>query len=70
MISTEGKTIAVVGATGRQGRQVVRHLLQGGWRVRALTRKPESKRALELKAAGAEIRIADLDDPASLEAAF
>lgn len=70
MISTEGKTIAVVGATGRQGGQVLRHLLQQGWRVRALTRKPESKKALELKALGAELRKADLEDPASLEAAF
>ena len=70
MISTEGKTIAVVGATGRQGGQVVRHLLDQGWRVRALTRKPESKKALELKALGAEVMKADLEDPASLEAAF
>jgi uncharacterized protein YbjT (DUF2867 family) len=70
MISTEGKTIAVVGATGRQGEQVVRHLLPAGWRVRALTRKPEGKKALALRALGAEVRKADLDDPASLEAAF
>jgi uncharacterized protein YbjT (DUF2867 family) len=70
MISTEGKTIAVVGATGRQGGQVVRHLLKGGWRVRALTRKPESQKALELKALGAEVQKADLEDRSSLEAAF
>ena len=37
MISTEGKSIVVVGATGKQGGQVARHLLQQGWRVRALT---------------------------------
>src|SRR5919197_304012 len=70
MISTEGKTIAVVGATGRQGGQVVRHLLHQGWHVRALTRKPQSKKALELKALGAEVWKADLEDQASLEAAF
>jgi uncharacterized protein YbjT (DUF2867 family) len=70
MISTEGKTIAVIGATGRQGGQVVRQLLPQGWRVRALTRKPESQKALELKALGAEVRKANLEDPASLEAAF
>jgi len=70
MILTEGKTIAVIGATGRQGGQVVRQLLQQGWRVRALTRKPESQKALALKSSGAEIRKADLEDPASLEAAF
>ncbi|HSL31788.1 MAG TPA: NmrA/HSCARG family protein [Anaerolineales bacterium] len=70
MISTEGKTIAVVGATGRQGGQVVRHLLKQGWRVRALTRKPEGKRAAELRSLGAEIVQANLEDKASLEAAF
>src|ERR1044071_9300812 len=70
MISTEGKTIAVVGATGRQGEQVVRHLIPAGWRVWALTPKPEGKKALALKALGAEVGKADLDDPASLEAAF
>lgn len=70
MITKEGKTIAVVGATGRQGSQVVRHLLQQGWRVRALTRKPESKKAAQLKASGAEVVKADLEDKASLEAAF
>jgi uncharacterized protein YbjT (DUF2867 family) len=70
MISPEGKTIAVVGATGRQGGQVVRHLLDQGWQVRALTRKPESKKARELKALGADVRKADLEDPASLESAF
>ncbi|HEX5808148.1 MAG TPA: NmrA/HSCARG family protein [Anaerolineales bacterium] len=70
MISTEGKTIVVIGATGRQGGQVVRHLLGEGWGVRALTRKPESKKAMELKASGAEIVGGDLEDKASLEAAF
>jgi len=70
MISTDGKTIAVVGATGRQGGQVARHLLQQGWRVRALTRKPEGKRAAALRALGAEVVRADLEDCASLGAAF
>ncbi len=70
MISTEGKIIVVVGATGRQGGQVVRHLLKQGWRVRALTRKPEGKKAAELKALGAEVVRANLDDKTSLEAAF
>jgi uncharacterized protein YbjT (DUF2867 family) len=70
MISTEGKTIAVVGATGRQGGQVVRHLLEKGWKVRALTRTPESKKAAALKELGVDIVKADLEDKASLEAAF
>ena len=70
MISTEGKTIAVVGATGRQGGQVVRQLLRQGWQVRALTRNPASKKALALKALGAELAKADLDDMVSLKTAF
>jgi uncharacterized protein YbjT (DUF2867 family) len=70
MISTEGKTIAVIGATGRQGGQVARHLLAQGWRVRALTRSPESKKSAALKDLGAEIVKASLEDRASLEEAF
>lgn len=70
MISTEGKTIVVVGATGRQGGAVTRHLLKHGWGVRGLTRKPESKKAAELKALGVEVVKADLGDRSSLEAAF
>jgi uncharacterized protein YbjT (DUF2867 family) len=34
--------VAVIGATGRQGSAVVRHLLRNKWRVRALTRDPSS----------------------------
>src|SRR5215217_9022612 len=70
MIFTEDKTIAVIGATGRQGGQVVRHLLNHGWQVRGLTRNPESKKAAALKALGVEVVKADLEDKASLEAAF
>ena len=70
MISTEGKTIVVIGATGRQGSQVVRHLLPQGWRIRAITRKPESKKAQALKALGADVVKADLEDQGSLESAF
>lgn len=70
MISKEGKTIVVIGATGRQGGPVTRHLLQQGWRVRAVTRKPESKKAAELRTLGAEVVKANLEDKASLEAAF
>ena len=70
MISQQGKTIVVVGATGRQGGQVARHLLNQGWTVRALTRKPQSKKAAALKELGADLAQADLEDRASLEAAF
>jgi uncharacterized protein YbjT (DUF2867 family) len=70
MISTEGKTIVVVGATGRQGGQVVRNLLDQGWRVRAVTRTPQSKKAVALKALDVEVVKADLEDKATLESAF
>jgi uncharacterized protein YbjT (DUF2867 family) len=70
MVSTEGKRIVVVGATGRQGGQVARHLLNHGWRVVGLTRKPESKKAGALKTLGVELAQADLEDIPSLEAAF
>ncbi|HET9589050.1 MAG TPA: NmrA/HSCARG family protein, partial [Anaerolineales bacterium] len=70
MISTEGKTTVVIGATGRQGGPVARHLLTDGWTVRALTRKPEGKKAAALRQLGAEVVRADLNQPASLDAAF
>jgi uncharacterized protein YbjT (DUF2867 family) len=70
MISKEGKTVVVLGATGRQGGQVARHLVKEGWQVRAVTRKPESKKAADLKALGTEVVQADMNDQNSLEAAF
>ena len=69
-MSTTGQTIAVLGATGRQGGQVVRHLLAGGWNVRALTRAPDAVNAAELGRLGARVVRADLEDQASLEGAF
>lgn len=38
--------ILVAGATGNQGGAALRHLLADGWKVRALTRNPDSKRVL------------------------
>jgi uncharacterized protein YbjT (DUF2867 family) len=68
---TNGKTILVTGATGAQGGSVVRHLLKGGkFKVRCLTRKPDSERARALAEAGAEIVRGDLGYPESLEAAM
>lgn len=69
-MSTTGRSIAVVGATGRQGGQVARHLLDDGWNVRALTRSPDGKKAAELRRLGADIVRADLEDQASLARAF
>lgn len=69
----EKKIIAVVGATGAQGGGLVRAILadpDGGFAVRALTRNPESETALALRAQGAEVVRADLDDAESLAAAL
>jgi uncharacterized protein YbjT (DUF2867 family) len=69
-MSTSGRTIVVVGATGRQGGQVIRHLLEDGWHVRALTRKPDGKKAAPLREQNVDIVRADLEDPTSLDEAF
>jgi uncharacterized protein YbjT (DUF2867 family) len=70
MTSSEEKIIVVTGATGLQGGAVTWHLLKEGWRVRALTRNPESKKAQALAALGAEVVQVDLNDVASLRPAF
>ncbi|MGI5154023.1 SDR family oxidoreductase [Microbispora sp. CA-102843] len=59
-------TILVTGATGTVGRQVVRHLLERGRKVRALTRDP-GRAVLPY---GVEAAAGDLTDAAGLEAAF
>ncbi|KAJ0164100.1 NmrA-like family domain-containing protein 1 [Colletotrichum tanaceti] len=67
------KLIAVVGATGNQGGSVARRFLAAGYRVRALTRDVSSPAATALAAAlgpDLELVTADLEDVASLEAAF
>ena len=51
--------VAVVGATGRQGSAVVRHLLREGWQVRALTRNPASTAAVALRDLGAQLHQVD-----------
>ena len=60
------KTIVVTGATGLQGRAVTRHLLDGGWQVRALTRNPDGPPARALVSAGAQIVRAEMEDISSL----
>ena len=63
-------TVVVVGATGRQGGAVARHLLADGWRVRALTRRPDSRAGQRLSALGAEVRRVDLNEPDTLRGVF
>jgi uncharacterized protein YbjT (DUF2867 family) len=70
MIPKDGKTIVVVGATGRQGREVALHLVRDGWQVEGITRTPESKKALAVRSLGVELVQADLDDITTLESAF
>lgn len=63
--------LVVIGATGAQGGGVARAALADGrYQVRAVTRKPTSEKAEALRAAGAEIVAADLDDVESLVRAF
>ncbi|MDX3107427.1 NmrA/HSCARG family protein [Nonomuraea angiospora] len=62
--------VAVTGATGTQGGAAARALLGAGWRVRALVRNPQSASARALAEVGAEVAHGDMDDRASLDAAF
>jgi uncharacterized protein YbjT (DUF2867 family) len=63
------KLVLVTGATGQQGGAVARRLLERGFKVRAMTRKPEGDAAKALAGQGAQIVSGDLDDAASLAAA-
>ncbi len=62
--------LAVVGATGQQGRAVVSALLEKGAPVRALVRDPNSPRARQLARSGADVVTADLDSSDTLVKAF
>lgn len=65
------RTIVVLGATGQQGGAVARSLRASGhWRIRALSRNPDSEAAQQLAAGGIEVVPADMDDSASLRTAF
>jgi uncharacterized protein YbjT (DUF2867 family) len=67
------KVIAVVGATGAQGGGLARAILDdpaGTFAARVLTRDPNSAKAREFAARGAEVVAANVDDPASLARAF
>ncbi|KAM0541548.1 hypothetical protein ACHAPJ_013196 [Fusarium lateritium] len=65
------KLVSVVGATGIQGGSVVKALLNDeSYTVRAITRNPTSEAATSLRAQGAEVVGADLDDLSSLKNAF
>jgi uncharacterized protein YbjT (DUF2867 family) len=58
--------ILVMGATGRQGGAVCRHLQKKGYRVRVLVRDPHGDAARRLAGLGAEVLQGSLDDAGSL----
>jgi len=63
--------IVVAGATGSQGGSTIRFLLKdGSYRIRAITRKPDSPKAQELKKKGVDVVQADFENKSSLVAAF
>ena len=66
-MNKERDIILITGATGNQGGAIARQLLSKGYRVRAMTRNPESEKSRSLAALGAEVVQGEFDDPASLE---
>lgn len=58
----------IIGATGTQGRAVVRHLLAHGCTVHAITRNPSSPSALNLASLGVKLFTGDLTNEAALRA--
>ena len=67
---SDSRLVLVTGATGQQGGSVARRLLEGGFRVRGITRNIESDAANELTGLGAEMIRADFTDAGSLGAAL
>lgn len=70
---SQKKLIAVFGATGAQGGGLARAILndpESEFAVRAVTRDPQSDKAKELAAMGAEIVAADIDDVESIKQAL
>jgi uncharacterized protein YbjT (DUF2867 family) len=59
---------AITGITGRVGGAIAGNLLAQGERIRAIVRNPE--KAARWKDLGAEIAVADSDDPNALASAF
>src|SRR5215467_11507225 len=63
------RIVLVTGATGRQGGSVIRHMHPKGWKLRALTRDPDSPAAQKLVRMGIEVVKGDLENPGTLEPA-
>jgi len=67
---TSDRTILIIGVTGQQGGAVAHALRGSGFRLRGLTRKPESERAAALARDGVEVVKGDLEDEATLRRAL
>ena len=63
------RTILITGATGKQGGATLHNLLGKGFRLRAMTRKPDGEQARSLANDGVEIVEGDLNDAESLKKA-
>jgi uncharacterized protein YbjT (DUF2867 family) len=59
---------AIMGITGRVGGAIAENLLAQGEQIRAIVRNPE--KATRWRDRGAEIAVADVDDPNALASAF
>jgi uncharacterized protein YbjT (DUF2867 family) len=68
MSGNSDRTILVTGITGHQGGAVARRLQGDGWRVRGLTRDPDSDKARPFRDLGVELVQGDLTDEPSLRA--
>jgi len=66
-MSEDKKIILVTGATGTQGGAVIRNLMDKGWELRALTRNPDSEKAIALKELGVTVFKGDMNDTESLK---
>jgi len=64
------RTILITGVTGHQGGAVARALQGRGFRLRGLTRHPDSDRAAALARDGVDIVTGDLNDAAALRKAL
>jgi uncharacterized protein YbjT (DUF2867 family) len=64
------RTVLITGATGAQGGSLARALEGKGFKLRAMTRKPQGDAAQALLRKGIEIVQGDLDDEASLARAM
>ena len=70
MPTSTAPTILVTGATGHLGAAVVAQLLRRGPAARIAAFARDEAKAAPLRASGVDVRLGDLDDPASLERAM